>query len=781
MLHDSKSVLAKLLAQENIKIEHRNVQTASFDLKNRVLVCPVWADMSSELYDLLLAHEVSHALNTPAQGWHDEITSHSSGFKTYLNVIEDARIERLIKQKYPGLRPSFAKAYQELSSKGFFGDSKMISSPRLPLIDRINLHFKIGAYARISFTPSEKMFLDKISGIETWEQVAKVAKELFELGKAEREDLKEELEQLLSNADLGLGESDEYDTDDGQREDFDFDFDASESDQLDTEDGKDDDGRDLLRRILDGSLGAEEDEPRSVTDTIYRQQESKLLSAESRQYFNVDIPKADLAKIVVPYKNIIHRIRAVVHNKFPHMEVDISREKIDQLRERAEQEAALRAEEYYRSFVNNNKKYVNYLIKEFELRRNASQLARASIAKTGKLDIKKVHAYRYNQDLFRRVTSVPGGKNHGLFMVIDFSGSMGPNMLATVEQTLVLAMFCRKANIPFRVYGFSDNADVFKVLHGREYEPGERVKFSTKKGSLVLGACGDASMLHMLEMLTSNMSSAEFNNMSRDWLFGAYLLSKESNWEQQFNLDTVDINEGDMTYTYTLMSPRMIKLNGTPLDEAIVSSIPMINQFRADHRLDIVNTIMLTDGDGAFTDRIYSEDYHFNPETPYASPKKRSIAGVGWHPISEVKHNNVIITDPVTKAIGIKIAGAPTTSGLLDLLRNATGSNVIGFYLNHSISAKSARNYISEYGVEISEEELLRYRKQYNEHRYISMPIPGYDQFYMLPAGRNLQIDEDKLVSKDNEMRSIQKAFIKMQRNKLINRVFLNKFVEQIA
>ncbi len=92
-LQTSKSILAKLLAAENITVSHQNTQTAYFDLKSRTLVCPVWKDMDGHLYDLMMGHEVGHALNTPAAGWHsathDENGNRLGKFKDFLNVIED--------------------------------------------------------------------------------------------------------------------------------------------------------------------------------------------------------------------------------------------------------------------------------------------------------------------------------------------------------------------------------------------------------------------------------------------------------------------------------------------------------------------------------------------------------------------------------------------------------------------------------------------------------------------------------------------------------------------
>ena len=68
---EQKSQLAKLMANENITIQHQKIQTAKFDPKNRILYLPIWKDMSGCMYDLLGGHEVGHALYTPAEGWHD--------------------------------------------------------------------------------------------------------------------------------------------------------------------------------------------------------------------------------------------------------------------------------------------------------------------------------------------------------------------------------------------------------------------------------------------------------------------------------------------------------------------------------------------------------------------------------------------------------------------------------------------------------------------------------------------------------------------------------------
>ena len=119
-LKNQKDSLARLMATENLTVVHKKIPTAYFDVKNRVLACPTFKDdISPELYDLFMGHEVGHALNTPYEGLHSTLKQNKT-LKGYLNVVEDVRIEKAIKNKYAGLRASFFKAYNELMQKDFF-------------------------------------------------------------------------------------------------------------------------------------------------------------------------------------------------------------------------------------------------------------------------------------------------------------------------------------------------------------------------------------------------------------------------------------------------------------------------------------------------------------------------------------------------------------------------------------------------------------------------------------------------------------------------------------
>ena len=168
-----KGTLAKLLATENLTVEHRKVSTAYFDVEKRILCLPIWKTASNTVYDLLVGHEVGHALYTPNKGL-DGIN------KAFVNVLEDVRIEKMMKETYPGLRKSFFQGYTELWQDDFFGVNEE-DITKLPFIDRINLFYK--GNPEIEFTDEEQVYVDRAANTKTFEDVLKLAEDLY--GRAE--------------------------------------------------------------------------------------------------------------------------------------------------------------------------------------------------------------------------------------------------------------------------------------------------------------------------------------------------------------------------------------------------------------------------------------------------------------------------------------------------------------------------------------------------------------------------------------------------------------------
>ena len=90
-----------------------------------------------------------------------------------------------MKRKFPGLRKSFAGGYKELNDMDFFSILDEDLS-RFSLIDRINLHFKIGASAMIPFSIEEQVFVARTDLAETFEEVLEIAVDVFEFSKQEK-------------------------------------------------------------------------------------------------------------------------------------------------------------------------------------------------------------------------------------------------------------------------------------------------------------------------------------------------------------------------------------------------------------------------------------------------------------------------------------------------------------------------------------------------------------------------------------------------------------------
>jgi len=176
---NAKNVLARLLASENLSVIHSpNAQTASFNLLTRVVELPMLKDMNSQAYTAFIAHEISHALWTPAQAYMD--AGKNDVPPSYINITEDARIEKLLKRKFPGTKALMFHFYKDLADKDFFGLSAKPDLSVLPLIDKINLHFKIGHAIQIPFTSEEQLLVTMVDNEESFEDARKAAIAIYE-------------------------------------------------------------------------------------------------------------------------------------------------------------------------------------------------------------------------------------------------------------------------------------------------------------------------------------------------------------------------------------------------------------------------------------------------------------------------------------------------------------------------------------------------------------------------------------------------------------------------
>ena len=461
----AKSNLAKLLATENITVEHRKVETAYFDLSNRLLVVPIWKEMNNDILDMLLAHEIGHALYTPQDEWvaavESKVAPHS-----YLNIVEDARIEKLIKRKYPGLSQSFIKGYRDLIANDFF-KTKDRDVNEMLLIDRLNMHFKMShVESNIEFDgPIELEFVERMANVETFKDVELLASDLADYCKNESET------KSLDDHDFEFGDGDSADADDngdadesgnnGNGEEHDNGEDGDESKNKSNKSNKpgedsdeegegdsmngDTDAGDQFNNSND-SYAPGDFVPESETDAAWSHSKSDLNDEACRDnaYYHVH-EFTNLSDYVFDYKQVLKDFKDNRELHFKNSYCDSYRES----------NSKLIAD--YKLFQKNQSKAVNYMVKEFELKKAATAHSRAMQSNSGVVDPLKLHSYKYNDDIFKRMAITPDGKNHGMMMFIDWSGSMHDKMTSTIHQLMNLTMFCQKVNIPFEVYAFSND------------------------------------------------------------------------------------------------------------------------------------------------------------------------------------------------------------------------------------------------------------------------------------------------------------------------------------
>ena len=730
----SKSQLGKLLASENIRIEHQKVQGPYFDVKNRVLVLPLWKDMDADLYDLMIGHEVGHALFTPPSGWENKIKSNGIGFKTFLNLVEDARIEKKMKRKYPGLKKPMYSGYTQLVDRGFFGID-MHEMKHLPFADRVNVYFKLGARADISFTEKEMEIVDLIENAETWDEVVYAAEELYKVAKTEQNEMSEMLNDLFEQLEKGAGESQGEGEGEGEESDGEPQQGGSAAGKTSKNVLKNASEK-LLKALKDWVDESDSDEISSITENAMKDKEKSLIDASSYPYLYLKMPEIQLKNWVVPSK-VVHSLMSKGFT--------------------ASQSAS--AESQYRKFVNYNKRYVDNMVKEFELRRNAKQLAKAKVSKSGELDIKKVWKYKLSDDLFMQTTVVPNGKNHGMLMLIDMSSSMVDNIAGTIEQVLCMSMFCRKVGIPFDVYSFINNGYLeseFGLIPGNKktYDFRYNRNLTNCNKSLII----TDSAFRLQQLLNNKMGFAEYNDAVKNLVVLANAFKGGRDY-YSYSAGTANI-------------PPNMHLSGTPLNEAIVVLNDVAKKFREETKVEILTTVVLTDGEAS---RGFS---YIENGTSQSLPYEIT---------------NIVLEDPKTKKSVVFNTLSEITLPLLEMYKKNTDSRVIGYYLmsggNYKSQIESKINAYNRNGNSFSIDR-TKFEKQYTEQflaeRFYGIDgIRGYDTYFMLP-GSELEIEE---VTMDSVMKNAKviksstllSAFKKMQNSKQASRVFVKKFIGGIS
>jgi hypothetical protein len=703
--HEIKSQLAKLLATEDLVVEHKQVETACFNVHTRVLTLPMWEGATNEIYDMLVAHEVGHALYTPDRDWLKDYKIPPQ----FVNVVEDARIEKMMKRRYAGISKTFYRGYSDLSDKDFFGvECEDVS--KMNLADRVNLYFKIGNFIDIPFDEYLEMpIVRMIDGCEDFDDVLIAAQALYKYCQDQM--------NTETKTDMDFLESQGQGSTEQQQQSNDSDEEGQEKSNEDnsSEDATEKNDADLETPSYKQNAG-EKSEPQVNTMNSLEESIKDLVNMNGIENVYLEMPKVNLEKIVVPNSTIHSACHELWDNYFDKTVFD-------------------HVDAEFLKFKKSAQKEVNYLVKEFECRKSADSYARATTARTGVLDCTKLHTYKYNEDLFKKVTTLADGKNHGLVFVLDWSGSMGKVMLDTVKQLCNLVWFCKKVGIPFDVYAFTNDYPLVSLDENGSAVVRE-LSYKKKDGLMQVG-----EWFSLMNILTHKVNTKTFENQMKHifrlaWSFSRYAMYK---------------------------IPVGMDLSGTPLNETMISLHQIIPQFKKENKLQKVQCVVLTDGEGC------SLKYHRQVQRHWESEPFMGTAHIGA---------NCFLRDRKTgNTYNMGDNWYDMTDVLLENLKdNFVDVNFIGIRV---LESRDAGSFIRRYcwdNFEMSEKIKIQFKKE----KSFALKTSGYHTYFGLSANA-LASESEFDVDEDASKAQIKKSFMKSLQNKKMNKKILNEFVDLIA
>ena len=723
--HEIKSQLAKLLATEDLVVEHKKVSTACFNVHTRVLTLPLWEKASNLVYDLLVGHEVGHALFTPDEDWTEQVKVPAQ----FVNIVEDARIEKLMKRKYAGLAKTFFNGYKELNEEDFFQIADDDIST-FNLADRTNLYFKIGNFVNLKFDSEEQEIIDMISATETFADVLIAAEELYKYCKKEKEQ-----EQKIANFDSheqqGGSQSPSNEIIETNNSDSEQDGDGDNSQPKENEGT----GGNSQGEQTPIKSSGDDNEPEVRTADSLEEKIRDLVGNDSYENMYVEVPQLNLDSVIGKNSDV-------------HKDIDASFEHQQKIHNEHSQMSGYPTINLYenvdlefRKFKSSAQKEVNYLVKEFECRKAADQYARASTARTGVLDTARLHTYKYNEDLFKKVSVIPDGKNHGLVFVLDWSGSMSDVMVDTCKQLFNLVWFCKKVNIPFEVYAFTN-----EWRRGEyDYETGkyiavDRASHYEKKENLLVV---DESF-SMMNILTSKVSGEQIEKqMLNIWRLACCFK-----------------NTYRSTYTY----PNRLSLSGTPLNEALISLHQILPKFQKENKLQKVQCIVLTDGEANqlvchkevrrhWEKEPYMGVGHINAMSTFLRDRKLGTTykiGYGYHEFTDVLLNNLKDKFSSTNFIGIRV-----------------------------LESRGVQRFISLYH-QIGDNDYDKIQNDWKKVKSFTITKSGYNAYFGMSSAA-LSQDSEFDVAESATKSQIKSAFVKSLKTKKLNKKVLGEFISLVA
>lgn len=783
----AKSQLAKLLATENITIEHSaKAKTASFNTDERKLILPIWDRASTDVYDMLVAHEVGHALNTPIKNVYFPVCERISpknplNFFPYLNIVEDIRVDAKMKELYPGVRRSYFTAYKELIADDFFSiNGKDINS--FSFGDRVNIYSKAGQYGHIqvSFTAEEQRIVDEAMSVSTFDDVVAVAEKIYNLSRKNNTEAPNQQNQSNDpNSPCKDGQGNQKAGGNKPQQGEQGEIKSGQGGQgMSSPANKQGVGNG--KKPNSNTSDSNSEAPALSTDSaLNKGMESLQSNNTSEDYMYKNMPRINLDQVIFSYKKIAKDFSG--YSLHPNYGGD----------------------KIYTKIVERNSSFVLNLVKQFEQKMAADTLKRTKYGRTGELDMRRISNYKFSDDLFLKNTTVQAGKNHGMVFIMDWSGSMSDYLLPTVEQLIALALFCRRMNIPFEVYAFTTHTpdgeccaedkepseldEIYKTVNVSPDYKTKQVTYPAAYGSperiqteVDFGNFLQVQNIGLINFLSSKMSATEFKQAAGLFCQLAYNMdSSGTDLKQDISSASLskysrqmDNTTGDKEIDKRIESALyQYGLSSTPLCESAYVAIDIVNRFKVQNRLDIVNTVFLTDGE------------------PTSSVLGNCNSNFGKNLILNLptRQQRSIFSKEIMKRYDRSFDyNMIELCGIIEVFKEMTGSNAIAIHLTSKRSAsRLAQRYshLIQDKVRSIDEITTLLEKDFKNNGFFSATNCGFTESFIIDAKTEI-IDPNNMfndLKDDASVAMITKTFIKGNVKQATSRVLLARFSDLIA
>ncbi len=718
------SGFASLLATEDVSVVvNASAETASFDLESRTVTMPVWREMSTQLTDMLIGHEVSHALHTTCDlpATIDHIAGRLSRTMPQglimgaLNVVEDVRIDKLIQRRYRGLVSDYVVGYTEMRNMDLFGVGEENPNER-EFLDRLNLHAK-GYRGEIAFCDDEENFVERAENAEEFGEVVDLVVDILnwlpendqsennpevtegdgpaggegDSAGGESQSTGEQGDDTENNASGETGEQDGEGSGEGSEEGVESKGDGSMESAADAEDDGSTAEGDQSGEEANGDNGGNgfADQMPSTADAMADGLKNLAAKADPENKWSHPVRSHTMPKDSEFAKTAFAE-RGDYRKEIDAL-VDAS------LKNRYHSQANAKVLAKYDTWASDARVSVNQMAMEFERKQAAHIDQRTQVGKSGRLDMSKLHNYKLSEDLFMRTEMRPNGKNHAMTIVIDWSGSMSDKVISTMRQACILAMFCKKVNVPCEVYLFQSGHQMLKDTNAYDR-----------------GMCR-----HVMVLNTADRTNLFNADIKRAWVLAEAVGGRT-----------------DLDY------PMNYRLGGTPLGCSLVLAEKTHRELIARTGAEVSSIIYLTDGDGCdFVERGRKQTNIVCPRT------RRTFTGVD------------------------------SQSATLSWIRETLGCNVVNFYMTGMKQAK--------YDCSWGKDSEARTESLKANNFFEKGEIKGWDNWLVVADNVTRDYDNgedliDKLDDKASKVK-IRNAFIKQMSNRGMSRPLVNRITEMIA